>query len=463
MSLLLCTSQTDGFSKSGQSGLASFSSLAKEGRFPEIVHILKSQRADQKEWLRAAITSHDESPLHILLQYQPPLHVVSLLIQKMSDGHSTAGSHRRKCDSNVPEAQVDSMGRTPLHIACAFACSVAVVARLLNGAATYFPKPAAVRDFADMIPLHWACQTASNLTEKGDIDNMIHVVGFLVEAYPNGVLKPNSLGLTACDLFTTNQSNATIAKILDQAWEKLQVQQDLEDEEEEKNYNCSKDKSWIPMEVAVSPYDCNDYDDDGSMVSDLGLRGASKRECRTNGLEWNSSAAPISSNDMGLVLEGSERSSSIASPRGMCVDTGFEVAIVTPPQNEKKRSKQLDDDFDELFSSLNGTAALDWYLEVEIVNKNTITRQGIAEKSHDMLSSDHGSFEPTDFIKSTKASPTPSGKASFGQASTSQTFLGSSGTLDFVDMFDTSVNPIDSTTVPSIARQGVTGGDEVWA
>jgi Ankyrin repeat len=114
-----------------------------------------------------------DSPLHLLLKYKPPLHVIILLSRKLSE-------ISRK---SIPEAVCDQQGRTPLHVACAHGCSIAVIARLMNGATAKFGNPASVPDASNMLPLHWACGAAGN-----DVENMKQVIGLLVGAYAEGVL-----------------------------------------------------------------------------------------------------------------------------------------------------------------------------------------------------------------------------------------------------------------------------------
>lgn len=195
----------------------SLETLAMERRFLDIVRILSDDRIDSAEWLFPSTVSRrsgkfsprstgGESPLHILVKYQPPLHVVSLLIRMLRE--LTRGA----C---LPEAEQDRKGRTPLHVACAFGCSIAVVARLVDGDTASHANPASVRDSAHMLPLHWACTAAHAVAAHSDSRaNMVHLVGFLVEAYPHGVFMENGRGLTPIDLGRQRRVHPAILQVL---------------------------------------------------------------------------------------------------------------------------------------------------------------------------------------------------------------------------------------------------------
>jgi hypothetical protein len=278
MSLLLCLAPTtDGGDESER---FPFVSLAKEGRFHEIVHFLKhGDKAERKEWLRSTTNNHVESPLHILLQYQPPLKAVSLLIKRM----------REDFPKSIPEAECDSMGRSSLHVACAFACNVAVVARLLNGATAQFRKPAAVQDTAHMTPLHWACQTAATLADRKDIDNMVQVIGFLVEAYPAAIKLTNKSGLKPADLLARGRQPVDPALL--QALDRMPPPPPRPRRDESPDDSFRKDLSWVPKEICWAPRD----EEDASMIS-FAMGGAARNKStarRTNVVPSNSSSEGI--------------------------------------------------------------------------------------------------------------------------------------------------------------------------
>jgi hypothetical protein len=282
MSLLLCLAPTDGGDESER---FPFVALAKEGRFHEIVHFLKhGDKAERKEWLRSTTNDHVESPLHVLLQYQPPLKAVSLLIKRM----------REEFPKSIPEAECDSLGRSSLHVACAFACNVAVVARLLNGATAQFRKPAAVQDTAHMTPLHWACQTASTLADRKDTDNMVQVIGFLVEAYPAAIKLPNKTGSTPADLLARGRQPVDPALL--QALDRTPPPSPRPRRDESPDDCFRKDLSWVPKEICWAPRD----EEDASMVS-FALGGAAMKHSprskstapRTNNVPSHSSSEGI--------------------------------------------------------------------------------------------------------------------------------------------------------------------------
>lgn len=244
VSVLLCHLQQ----KATQPQRPSMETLAKERSFSEIVYMLTDNRVDTAEWLYDPATgTYGESPLHILLKYQPPLHVVRLLIQKLSELNR----------NSVPEAVRDPKGRTPLHIACAYACSIAVIARLMNGATAKFRNPAAVPDAAHMVPLHWACKA---VVSQDNVENMVHVIGFLVEAYPEGVFIANGRGMNPADLATQHLADPAIIKILHHAIRRQQHEQHPLDE--------LLDQSWVPYEIRVLP-----LEEGGDNISSIGWGG----------------------------------------------------------------------------------------------------------------------------------------------------------------------------------------------
>jgi hypothetical protein len=236
---------------SARSQRFSLQALAREGSFAEIVAKLQNDSvAERKEWLHASSALMGESALHVLLQNQPPLNVVIAVIQAMRDLNPGC----------VPEAMCDAIGRTPLHVACAFACSVVVVARLLNGASEQFRKPAAVQDAAFMIPLHWACQAAATVSNKKELENLVQVVSFLVDIFPKGVELQNSAGLTPSGLLASQALAPKVQESLNGALQRNSGRVDSADDDS----LSLPQKSWIPSEICL---------DDTLDVSTLGRRG----------------------------------------------------------------------------------------------------------------------------------------------------------------------------------------------
>jgi hypothetical protein len=167
----------------------------------------------------------------------------------------------------VPEAMCDAIGRTPLHVACAFACSVVVVARLLNGAREQFRKPAAVQDAAFMIPLHWACQAAGTVSNRKELDNLVQIVSFLADIFPKGVELQNSAGLTPSGLLASQALAPKVQEALIGALKRNSGRIDSADDDS----LSLPQKSWIPSEICL---------DDTLDVSTLGRRGVARRHSR---------------------------------------------------------------------------------------------------------------------------------------------------------------------------------------
>jgi len=145
----------------------------------------------------------------------------------------------------IPECIRDQLGQTPLHIAAAVGCHVSIIHHLLDGAMCVF-----VMDYEGRCPLHWACDnpngserillptpkweasaaatatsrmmcsstlwcflsqatessSSTEVTVAADLENMMHVIGALLNAYPEGVNIPSCNGMTPIDL--AHEANA---------------------------------------------------------------------------------------------------------------------------------------------------------------------------------------------------------------------------------------------------------------
>lgn len=222
----------------------SFLELCRQQRFDEIVDLLRDQhkwdlegwlfqaqtRRGLHRWMKKAIIEQQnlhifrgESPLHILLHYNPTRMVVDRLIKFMST------SNQSLC---VPEEAVDMRGRTPLHVAVANGCSVAVIDRLLKGVSMIMPIFA--KDFMGRHALHLACinptgqcynsTTASNHSEScigtgrhlASRKNMFYIIGLLLDNYGEAVILPDHTGKTPYDLAWENKADEDILMILDE-------------------------------------------------------------------------------------------------------------------------------------------------------------------------------------------------------------------------------------------------------
>lgn len=144
---------------------ASFSTLAQLHKFKQIQRVLEEDADgfDHTSWLNNTNTRKGsnrtlqlfkaELPLHILLNYRPPVYLVDLLIKKLATG-----------SSDNPVTATDMLGRTPLHVAVANRCDVAVVDRLLQKSS--LSSSTTVRDYWGRTPLHWAV-VSDNSADNG--------------------------------------------------------------------------------------------------------------------------------------------------------------------------------------------------------------------------------------------------------------------------------------------------------
>jgi hypothetical protein len=149
--------------KQGAFGLTPFFKLAKQRKFDEIMCILKDQDPDVVAvWLDDTKAMQRGTPLHIVLAFHPPVPLVNMLCAVLTRGGVS------------PEDSVDSHGRTPLHIAAASTCDLAVLHRLLYGTA------AMICDNLQRCPLHYACSFKKSKKE----DDRKAAIYLLIEAYP---------------------------------------------------------------------------------------------------------------------------------------------------------------------------------------------------------------------------------------------------------------------------------------
>lgn len=182
----------------------SFFRLAQQRAFNEIAYNVQNDRIETLEWLHEDCSL--ATPLHILLEHQPPLYLVNLMIQSLPG-----------CESSK-----DRLGSTPLHVASASACSVAVIARLFNAATSKFPNPAAILDDCHRSPLHWACTVTTTTTQYNEYseqtkqarENLIHVIGFLLKAHPASVKVCDLHGKTPGDIATELSADPAILQLL---------------------------------------------------------------------------------------------------------------------------------------------------------------------------------------------------------------------------------------------------------
>lgn len=171
-----------------------------------------------------------ETPLHVLLRYNPPEELVSSLIDYLSHSEKSLG---------VPEDSVDMLGRTPLHVACANGCSVAVIGRLINGVSA--AMPAFAKDTMGRHALHWACANSNgeflenksfrrlrnNAFGENMLDNnMVNVIKVLLKAYPEAVFIADNNGNRPKDLARINKANERIILMLSREERNCELEND---------------------------------------------------------------------------------------------------------------------------------------------------------------------------------------------------------------------------------------------
>ncbi|GAX28518.1 hypothetical protein FisN_12Hh117 [Fistulifera solaris] len=160
-----------------------------------------------------------ETPLHILLRYNPPEELVHSVIEYLSQSEQSCG---------VPEDSIDMLGRTPLHVACANGAAVAVVERLLNGESSVMP--AFAKDAAGRHALHGACANPQGswrrqvrrtnhhhypfVESMAMVDNMVNVVKALLQAYPESVFIADHDGNRPKDLARMQNADERILLLL---------------------------------------------------------------------------------------------------------------------------------------------------------------------------------------------------------------------------------------------------------
>ena len=255
--------------------------LAKQRRFEKIEELLMSQCEDDiASWIDDCSLKGDsglqafkgETILHLIMVYQPPVQVIDLLVHRMS----------QKQPGTVPEASTDIQGKTPLSVAVAHNCDVAVIHRLMNGVASVVP--AVAKDSWHRLPLHWACANPKG-SSKGkkwslvcgyrskDSDNMTKIIEMLIKVYPHAVTIKDRNGMTPFDLAVKHDANPYVLFLLDSAWKICCKTQKIANTIDCSNSGTEETpQSDIPMEVSNSHTD----DDDDDEVSSIGTGGASR-------------------------------------------------------------------------------------------------------------------------------------------------------------------------------------------
>lgn len=118
------------------------------------------RRSEQENVQRDAIqVSSDETPLHRIVRFQPPVDVVDSIIKQLQTVH--AAEHHVLPDTLVPEEVTDADGRNALHVACAWNAHFTVIQRLVAGTSAIMP--ALRKDQHGRLPLHYFCCEGTDL------------------------------------------------------------------------------------------------------------------------------------------------------------------------------------------------------------------------------------------------------------------------------------------------------------
>jgi len=187
--------------------------IVKHRRFNLLVALLSEESTQHKEkWLSELSRWKGGTALHSVLEYQPPLELVDLLIQQLAEHTSTI----------VPEEATDDEGQNPLHIAVANGCDSRIAKRLLSGVSGVIP--AVGKDSMGRFPLHCACENPTGLstfsrkrlrlTSAKAIANMVNTVYVLVTAYPLAATIPDNEGHTPLHLALLNKADDRIIRVL---------------------------------------------------------------------------------------------------------------------------------------------------------------------------------------------------------------------------------------------------------
>lgn len=256
--------------------------LAKKRRWSKLEEILSSKNTPElSAWLEDSSTTrkHDtgflsfkgQSVLHLIMEYQPTVHVVRLLIARMRESHPRS----------FPQDCIDMQGQNPLFHAVIHNCDYRVVKILADG--TVVGGPAVAIDSQLRTPLHWACTIKyepKNLYQRFQcgasskiIDNMIRVIEILIKAYPRSIWMKDQDGLRPYDVANQESADSHVCLLLDIAMKgakhlKYPAHVDHSDTEG----TCD-----VPLEVSNShASDFEMYDD----VSSIGNGGVSTIHAR---------------------------------------------------------------------------------------------------------------------------------------------------------------------------------------
>lgn len=224
-----------------------FLQLAKDGEYDHILFVLRNDEIDLQEWLDVSSciipksskscinisllnSFKGETILHSVLQYQPPVEVIDLLIHRLNvDNESMNFS---------PEFAVDVRGRTPLHLATSLGCDIDIIRRLLQNN----QKAVFMQDSWKRYPIHLACmnpkpsfRSSTNSSLCGCLlpssnesrvevnrgqnneSNLCNVIELLLHIHPMAIITQDRDGYTPIDIAERSGLGKSIMYILHQA------------------------------------------------------------------------------------------------------------------------------------------------------------------------------------------------------------------------------------------------------
>lgn len=106
--------------------------------------------------------SSDETPLHRIVRFRPPVDIVDGIVKQLQTVHAL--EHHVLPDTLVPEEVTDAEGRNALHVACAWNAHFTVIQRLVAGTSAIMP--ALRKDQHGRLPLHYFCCEGTDLHPK---------------------------------------------------------------------------------------------------------------------------------------------------------------------------------------------------------------------------------------------------------------------------------------------------------
>ena len=254
--------------------------LARQLNFERIEEILTLLNARAlAPWLENFGSANDDAGLqafkgvtmlHLIMKYRPPVTVVGLLIQRLSELR----------DGLVPENAADLRGMTPLHLAVQYCCDSSVIKRLVNGVAS--GVPAGTKDTSGRLPLHYACNDPKGLKGQGGFflacgsrskisDNMMEITKILMATYPHAVMVKDINGSTPLNLAMENGASHDTVLLLDRARQKLTAENTSAST---RTGTETESEAYFPVDFAIagSFLPCDSGDD----LSSIGSGGVSR-------------------------------------------------------------------------------------------------------------------------------------------------------------------------------------------